>query len=115
MILEKETPKQVAEKALEAIEIAKTSGKLRKGGNEVTKAIERGIAKLVVIASDVNPVEVVMHLPILCKEKGIPIVEVSRKEELGTAAGLPVSTSTVAIVEEGNAKDLVKEIAENLK
>ncbi|MBS3166835.1 50S ribosomal protein L7Ae [Candidatus Woesearchaeota archaeon] len=115
MILEKETPKQTAEKALEAIELARTTGKLKKGGNEVTKAVERGTAKLVVIASDTNPIEIVMHLPALCAEKKIPIVEVSKKEELGTAAGLPVSTTAVAITEEGNSKELISEISEDLK
>ena len=50
-----ETPQAVADKALEAIDIARTSGKIRIGVNEVTKAIERGKAKLVVMAEDVYP------------------------------------------------------------
>ena len=99
-------------KALEAVEIAKNTGKIRKGSNEVTKALERGIAKLVVYAKDVSPPEVVMHLPVLAKEKGVPCIQVNTKEELGTAAGLPVPTTAVAIVEEGEAKSLVKELKE---
>ncbi len=47
--------KQLAEKAYEAIEVAKNSGKLKRGTNETTKAIEKGIAKLVVVAKDTNP------------------------------------------------------------
>ncbi|MBI4439579.1 50S ribosomal protein L7ae [Candidatus Woesearchaeota archaeon] len=97
-------------KAYEAIEIAKATGKLKKGTNEVTKALERGIAKLVVIAKDVTPKEVVMHLPIIAKEKGVPCVEVPSKEELGAAAGLDVGTSAIAIVQEGDAKDLIKQL-----
>ena len=61
-------------KVLEAIEIARTSGKIRKGSNEATKAIEKGDAKLVVYAADVTPKEIVMHLPLLCKEKNIPCI-----------------------------------------
>src|SRR3989344_5186978 len=96
-----------SDKALEAIEVARTSGKLKKGSNEVTKAIERGNAKLVVVAKDVTPKEVVMHLPLLAKEKGVPCVEVASKENLGASAGLHVGTAAVAIVQEGNAKKLI--------
>ena len=91
------------EKVLEAIEIARTSGKLRKGANEVTKAIERGQAKLVVVAQDVSPKEIVAHLPVLCKEKGITCIEVDSKQKLGLAAGVNVSTASDAIINSGNA------------
>ncbi len=99
----------MSEKAYQAIEVAKKSGKLKKGTNEVTKAVEKGQAKLVVVAQDVSPREIVMHIPMLCKEKKIPYVEVPSREELGAAAGLPVSTVAVAIVDAGDAKDLLKE------
>lgn len=102
--------KEQTERVLEAVEIAKATGKLRKGTNEVTKAIERGQAKLVVVAKDVNPPEIVMHIPLLAKEKGIPFAEVPSKEELGAAAGLGIATGSVAIVQEGDAKELLKEI-----
>ncbi len=102
---------ELAQKAYEAIEIAKSTGKLKKGSNEVTKALERGTAKLVAVAKDVTPPEVIMHLPILAKEKGVPCVEVPSKEELGAAAGIQVGTAAIAIVTEGDAKSLIKEIA----
>lgn len=105
----------LAEKAFEAIELAKTTGKLRKGTNEVTKALERGQAKLVAVAKDVNPKEIVMHLPLLAKEKGVPCIEVGTKEELGAAAGLNVPTVSVAIVVEGEAKNIIKEISDEVK
>jgi large subunit ribosomal protein L7Ae len=100
------------EKIYEAVELAKTTGKIKKGSNEVTKTLERGTAKLVVVAKDVQPAEVVMHLPLLAKEKNIPCVHVSSKEQLGAAAGLSLGTAAVAIVVEGEAKHLVKELAE---
>ena len=105
----------IAEKALQAVEHARTSGKIKKGTNEVTKSVERGTAKLVVIAKDVSPPEILMHLPLLAKEKSITLVEVDKREELGAAAGLPVSTAGVAIIQEGDAKNLIKEIKEQLK
>lgn len=105
-----EISKDTQNKVYEAIEIAKATGKLKKGTNEVTKAIERGDAKLVVIASDVNPPEITMHIPLLSKEKNIPCVTVSSREELGASAGLDVTTSAVAIIHEGDAKKIIKEI-----
>ena len=99
------------DKVYEAVEVAKATGKIRKGTNETTKAIEKGDAKLVVIAKDVTPPEITMHLPLLAEEKGVPFAEVPSKEELGAAAGIDKSTASVAIVAEGEAKNLIKEIS----
>ncbi|HLC75170.1 MAG TPA: ribosomal L7Ae/L30e/S12e/Gadd45 family protein [Candidatus Nanoarchaeia archaeon] len=99
-----------ADKALEAIEVARTTGKLKKGSNEVTKAIERGHAKLVVVAQDITPKEIVMHIPLLAKEKGVLCVEVPSKDNLGASAGLEVGTAAVAIVQEGDAKKIIEEL-----
>ena len=97
-------------KVLHAIEIARNTGKVRIGTNETTKAIERGIAKLVVIADDVQPKEVIMHLEPLCNEKKIPFVHVKNKLELGRAAGIDVGTASIAIIELGDAKKDIEEI-----
>lgn len=107
--------KELAEKALEAVEIARNTGKIKKGANEVTKVVERGIAKLVLVAENTNPPEIIMHLEPLCKEKNVPFVKVSTKEELGTAAGLSVATTAVAIMNEGEAKDAIKAVARLLQ
>ncbi|MBI4144707.1 50S ribosomal protein L7ae [Candidatus Woesearchaeota archaeon] len=101
---------EMADNALQAIEVARTTGKIKKGANECTKAVERGTAKLAVIAKDVQPAEVVMHIPLIAKEKGIPCVTVDSKEELGQAAGIGVPTAAIAITEEGDAKKLIAEI-----
>ncbi len=93
---------------LEAVEIARSSGKIRKGANEVTKAIEKGQAKLVVFADDVSPKEIIMHLPLLCKDKNIPCRKVAKKDDLGAAAGLAVATAAVAVVKEGDAKAAIE-------
>ena len=100
-----------ADRVYEAVEVARNTGKLRKGANEVTKAIEKGQAKLVVIAKDVSPKEIVMHIPLLAKEKNVPCLEVPSKDELGAAAGIPLGTAAVAIVQEGEAKNIIKELA----
>jgi large subunit ribosomal protein L7Ae len=99
-----------AEKALEAIELARSTGKIKKGTNEATKALERGTAKLVVYAKDVQPAEITMHLPLLAKEKNTPCIEVQSREELGAAAGLKLPTGAVAIIAEGEAKNIIKDL-----
>ncbi len=96
-------------KGYDIVEIARKSGKIKKGTNEVTKLVERGFAKAIVYAADVNPKEIIMHLPLLAKEKGIPCFEVPSKEELGAAAGLTKPTAAVAITELGDAKNLLKD------
>ena len=97
-------------KIVQAIELAKSTGKIKIGTNEATKAAERGVAKLVIIADDVNPKEVVMHLPPLCDEKKITCVNISSKEALGRAAGIKVGTAAIAIIEEGDSKKTIEEI-----
>lgn len=110
-----EMPQDLVNKVYEAATIAKATGKVRKGVNETTKAIERGIAKLVIMALDVTPEEILMHLPILCGEKQVPYAYVPSKLELGKASGIEVPTSSIAIVEDGDAKKLIEEIATKLK
>lgn len=90
--------------AYQIIEKAKKTGKIEKGTNEVTKAIERGTARLVVYAADVEPKEIVQHLPILCKEKKVPCIEVDSKQKLGISVGIPVSASSVVVIEPGEAE-----------
>ncbi|KUO42285.1 MAG: 50S ribosomal protein L7 [Hadesarchaea archaeon DG-33] len=110
-----EVPKELADKAYEAIESARDTGKLRKGTNETTKAVERKQAALVIIAEDVEPAEIVAHLPPLCDEKGIPYIYVPNKRELGAAAGIDLGAAAVTIAEAGQATEVVKEIVERIR
>ena len=105
-----EVPKEVANAAHEALQIAAKTGVVRKGTNETTKAIERAQAKLVIIAEDVDPPEVVAHLPLLCEERKIPYIFVPSKEKLGDAIGIDVPAAAASIVSEGEAEGLIKEI-----
>ena len=110
-----EIPPEVANAAYEALQIANQTGQVRKGTNETTKAIERAIAKLVVIAEDVEPPEVVAHLPILCEERKIPYIFVPTKKKLGSAVGIDVPSASACIVKEGEAANLVKEIISRIE
>jgi large subunit ribosomal protein L7Ae len=110
-----ETSKEVADAAYEALQIATQTGQVRKGTNETTKAIERGVAKLVVVAEDVEPPEVVAHLPILCEERKISYVFVPAKQKLGSALNIDVPSAAACIVNEGDATNLVKEIISRIE
>jgi len=110
-----EVPKEVAEAAYEALKIASESGKIRKGTNEATKSIERGRAKLVVVAENVEPPEIVAHLPILCEERKAPYVYVPDKRRIGEAVNLTVAAAAAAIEEPGDAEGLLNEIVSKLK
>ncbi|HUS78773.1 MAG TPA: 50S ribosomal protein L7Ae [Patescibacteria group bacterium] len=110
-----EVPKEVAEASYEALKIATESGKIRKGTNEATKSIERGKAKLVLIAENVEPPEIVAHLPLLCEERKAPYVYVPDKQLIGQAVGLSVGSSAATIEEAGEAEELLNEILSKLK
>jgi len=96
------------EELYEIVEIARATGKIRKGVNEATKAIERGIAKLVVYSEDIDPPEIAMHFRPLCDEKKVPLHTVPSKSELGRAAGLVVSCAAIAVTDLGDASGKMK-------
>jgi large subunit ribosomal protein L7Ae len=99
-----QTPKDVQDLAYDLVEKARDTGKISKGANEATKQVERGQAKLVVMAEDVKPEEILAHMPILCEEKNIPYAYVPSKDELGTSAGLHIGTAAIAILNPGKDK-----------
>jgi len=110
-----EVEKEMLDKIYEIIEVAKATGKVKKGTNETTKAIEKGNAKFVAVASDIDPKEIAMHIPIIAEEKSVPCYQVPSKEDLGAAAGIQVSTGSVAVVQEGEAKNLINELLSKTK
>ncbi len=105
-----ETPEDLVSPILEALRVAATSGKVKKGTNEATKAIERGSSKLIIIAEDVEPPEVVAHLPILCEEQGAAFVFVPTKQELGSSLGIEITSAAAAILDAGDAQHIVDQI-----
>ncbi|MCW4047284.1 MAG: 50S ribosomal protein L7Ae [Candidatus Bathyarchaeota archaeon] len=110
-----EAPKEIVDAAYEALSIASKTGVVRKGTNEATKAVERAQAKLVVIAEDVDPPEVIAHLPLLCEERKIPYLFVPSKEKVGNAVGIDVPCASACILKEGDAAGLIKEIVTRIE
>ncbi|WP_181686823.1 50S ribosomal protein L7Ae [Halorhabdus salina] len=110
-----DVPADLEDDALEALEIARDTGQVKKGTNETTKAIERGNADLIFVAEDVQPEEIVMHLPELADEKSVPFIFVGAQDDLGHAAGLEVGSAAAAIVEAGDASEDVDDIADKVE
>ncbi len=110
-----DVPADLAEDALETLEVARDTGSVKKGTNETTKAVERGNADLVFVAEDVQPEEIVMHLPELADEKEVPYLFVESQTDVGHAAGLEVGSAAAAITDAGEASGDVDDIAEKLE
>lgn len=109
-----ETPKDLVNEVYEAVRIARQSGKVRKGTNETTKAIERGVSKLVVISEDVQPPEVVAHLPILCEERNAAYIFVPSKQQLGESLGIDVGSAAATIIDAGDAQHIVDQVINSI-
>jgi large subunit ribosomal protein L7Ae len=110
-----DVPADLEDDALESLEVARDTGTVKKGTNETTKAVERGNAEFVYIAEDVQPEEIVMHLPELSDEKSIPFVFVGAQDDLGRAAGLEVGSAAAAITDAGEAGGDVEDIADKIE
>ncbi len=90
-------------------------GVIKKGINEVTKALERSQAKLVVYAADVSPKEIIMHIPLLAKDQNVPCVEVRTKLDLGKAVGMNVGSSAIAVVDAGEEAHSLEDLVGKIK
>jgi len=110
-----DVPADLEEDAIEALEVARDTGAVKKGTNETTKAIERGNAELVLVAEDVQPEEIVMHIPEIADEKGVPFIFVAAQDDIGHAAGLEVGSAAAAIVDSGEAEGDVEDIADKVE
>ena len=105
-----EIPENLVSPIYESLRVAVETGKVKRGTNEATKAIERGVSKLIIIAEDVEPPEVVAHLPIICEEQGTAYAFVPSKQELGKALGIEVICAAAAILDSGDAQHIVDQV-----
>ena len=83
---------------LDVINKAKNFKLLKKGANETTKALNRGVADLIILAADTEPLEIILHLPLLCEDKNVPYVYVAKQADLGRSCGVSRNIIAVAIL-----------------
>ena len=88
----------LTQKLVDLTQQAQNYGQLKKGANEATKTLNRGVAELIIMAGDCNPIEIVLHLPLLCEDKNVPYIFVPSKSALGRAAGVSRNVIAVSII-----------------
>jgi len=99
----------LSQEILDLVQQASHYRQLRKGANEATKTLNRGIAELIILAADTSPLAILLHLPLLCEDKNVPYVFVSSKTALGRATG--VSRAVIAAsITSNEASDLSNQI-----
>ena len=86
---------------------------IKKGANEATKTLNRGISDLIIIAADAKPLEIVLHLPLLCEDKNVPYVFVESQKLLGRSCG--VSRPVIAVSILNKTPEILKKTVDKLK
>eukprot|EP01004_Peranema_trichophorum_P000299 NODE_10331_length_523_cov_102.357500_g9683_i0.p1 GENE.NODE_10331_length_523_cov_102.357500_g9683_i0~~NODE_10331_length_523_cov_102.357500_g9683_i0.p1 ORF type:complete len:129 (+),score=18.13 NODE_10331_length_523_cov_102.357500_g9683_i0:66-452(+) len=89
---------KLTQKILDLVQQATHLKQLRKGANEATKQLNRGHASLIVMAADAVPVEIVLHLPLLCEDKNVAYVFIPSKAALGRACGVTRNVMACALL-----------------
>jgi len=108
---------ELSVKILDLIQQSANYKQLKKGANEATKTLNRGISEFVVLAADAEPLEILLHLPLLCEDKNVPYVFVPSKVALGRACGVsrPVISCSVTSNEASQLKDQIQKIKDQIE
>ncbi|KAF5389848.1 hypothetical protein D9757_003659 [Collybiopsis confluens] len=94
---------------LDLIQQAAQYKQLKKGANEATKTLNRGVAEIIVLTADTEPLEILLHLPLLCEEKNVPYVFLPSKAALGRACNVTRPVIAVSITT-GDSRELSTQI-----
>lgn len=102
---------------LDLIQQAASYKQLKKGANEATKTLNRGISEFIVMAADAEPLEILLHLPLLCEDKNVPYVFVPSKVALGRACGVsrPVISCSVTTNEASQLKSQILTLKDQIE
>uniref|UniRef100_A0A7E4UT64 Ribonucloprotein n=1 Tax=Panagrellus redivivus TaxID=6233 RepID=A0A7E4UT64_PANRE len=108
---------EFGQKLLDLVQQALNYHQLRRGANEATKTLNRGLSELIIMAADAEPLEIILHLPLLCEDKNVPYVFVKSKAALGRACGVtrPVIAVSITSSESSQLKGQVQKIKEEVE
>ncbi|KAI5926942.1 putative 13 kDa ribonucleoprotein-associated protein [Camillea tinctor] len=99
----------LATEILDLVQQASHYRQLKKGANECTKTLNRGVSEIVVLAGDTTPLAILLHIPLLCEDKNVPYIFVPSKIALGRACN--VSRAVIACsITTNEASDLTNQI-----
>ncbi|VDM97958.1 unnamed protein product [Thelazia callipaeda] len=107
----------LAQKLLDLVQQAQNYKQLKKGANEATKTLNRGLAEIIIMAADAEPLEIILHLPLLCEDKNVPYVFVRSKAALGRACGVsrPVIAASIIQNEGSQLRSQIQKIKEEVE
>jgi len=88
---------------------------VRHGANTVTTLVEKKKAQLVVIANDVDPIELVLFLPALCRKMGVPYCIVKNKARLGKVVRRKTTTCLAITNVESSDRNALNKLVETVK
>lgn len=107
----------LTQQILDLAQQAQNLRQLKKGANEATKTLNRGISEFIIMAADTEPIEILLHLPLLCEDKNVPYVFVPSKTALGRACGVsrPVIAASVTSNEASAIKNQVYAVKDKIE
>mmetsp|Transcript_59750 Transcript_59750/g.71182 ORF Transcript_59750/g.71182 Transcript_59750/m.71182 type:complete len:124 (+) Transcript_59750:120-491(+) len=102
---------------LDLVQQATNYKQTKKGANEATKTLNRGISEMIVMAADAEPIEILLHLPLLCEDKNVPYVFVPSKIALGRACGVsrPVIATSITTNEASQLKSTIEGMKQKIE
>ncbi|XP_059157138.1 NHP2-like protein 1 [Physella acuta] len=108
---------KLTEQILELVQQASNYKQLKKGANEATKTLNRGLSEFIVLTADAEPIEILLHLPLLCEDKNVPYIFVRSKQALGRACGVsrPVIACSVIQKEGSQLRNQIQAIQRSIE
>ncbi|GLE01721.1 hypothetical protein PINS_up010555 [Pythium insidiosum] len=102
---------------LDLVQQATNYKQIKKGANEATKTLNRGISEFIVMAADTEPLEILLHLPLLCEDKNVPYVFVPSKVALGRACGVsrPVIAASITSNDASQLRQQIQSMREQIE
>lgn len=107
----------LSQQILDVVQQSQNLRQLKKGANEATKTLNRGISEFIIMAADTEPIEILLHLPLLCEDKNVPYVFVPSKTALGRACGVsrPVIAASVTTNDASAIKNQIYSIKDKIE
>lgn len=107
----------LTQQILDVTQQASSLRQLKKGANEATKTLNRGISEFIIMAADTEPIEILLHLPLLCEDKNVPYVFVPSKTALGRACGVsrPVIAASITTNEGSTLKNQIYSVKDKIE
>ncbi|KAL6938079.1 RNA binding protein snu13 [Hanseniaspora vineae] len=107
----------LSEQILSVVQQATNLRQLKKGANEATKTLNRGISEFIIMAADCEPIEILLHLPLLCEDKNVPYVFVPSRVALGRACGVsrPVIAASITTNDSSPIKSQIYSVKDKIE